>query len=125
MTVLAVDNGTLAIQLTTSVVLYVLTAIGYWGMFRKAGVPGWWGLIPIFSTYVYIKIAGLHGATILLLLIPIVNIVFAIVLGIRVARSYGRGPAWGVLLLWLVGPIGVIITGWDSSRYEGPDLARS
>jgi hypothetical protein len=126
MTVVADSSTSTHIWLVVaSVVFYALTVIGLWKMFTKASVPGWFAIIPILNTYILIKIARFHGATILLLLIPIVNLVFQIVLAIRDARSYGHGPAYGVFLLWLLAPIGYIITGWGASRYEGPDLAAS
>jgi hypothetical protein len=126
MTVVADSSPSTHILLVVvSVVVYVLSVIGMWRMFTKASVPGWFAIIPILNTYILIKIARFHGATILLLLIPIVNIVFQIVLAVRDARAYGQGPTFAVFLLWLLGPIGYLILGWGSARYEGPDLARS
>jgi hypothetical protein len=112
-------------QIATSLVVYVITVIGMWPTFRKAGVPGWWAIIPILNTYVLIKIAGYHGATILLFLIPIVNLIYGIVLAVKVANAFGHGGAFGFFLLWLLSPIGYLILGFGGSAYQGPDLARS
>jgi hypothetical protein len=119
------SSGTHIALVIAAVVVYVLGVIGLWRMFTKASVPGWFAIIPILNTYILIKIGRFHGATILLLLVPIVNVVFQIYLAIRDARAYGHGPTFAVFLLWLLGPIGYIILGWGSSRYEGPDLASS
>lgn len=99
---------------------YVLTVIALWPVFRKAGKPGWGALIPIYNTYLLIKIAGFHGATILLYLIPIANLVFAIVVAVKVANAFGKGAAFGFFLLWLLAIIGYLILGYGSARYVGP-----
>src|SRR5436190_14477279 len=61
------------------IVLYVAEL---WIVFTKAGRPGWAALIPIYNTYVVIKIAGRPGWWLLLFLIPIVNVVIAIIVAI-------------------------------------------
>jgi hypothetical protein len=99
---------------------YALTVIALWPVFRKAGKPGWGALIPIYNSYLLIKIAGFHGATILLLIIPIVNLVFSIIISVRVAAAFGKGGAFGFFLLWLLSIIGYLIIGYGSARYIGP-----
>jgi Family of unknown function (DUF5684) len=100
---------------------YVLTVIALWPVFRKAGRPGWGALIPIYNSYLLVKVAGLHGATILLYLIPIVNLIFSIVVAVRVARGFGHGGAFGFFLLWLLSIIGYLVIGYGPSRYVGPN----
>lgn len=34
------------------IVAFLFQAIGRFGIFRRAGIPGWKGLIPLYSTYV-------------------------------------------------------------------------
>lgn len=102
------------------VVGYALTVLMLWPVFVKAGKPGWGALIPIYNNYLLVKVAGLHGATILLYLIPIVNLVFSIVVAVRVARAFGKGGAFGFFLLWLLSLIGYLILGFGKARYVGP-----
>jgi hypothetical protein len=99
---------------------YILTVVALWPVFRKAGKPGWGALIPIYNSYLLVKIAGLHGALILLYLIPIVNIVFAIIVAVRVGAAFDKGGAFSFFLLWLLAIIGYLIIGYGSSRYVGP-----
>jgi hypothetical protein len=99
---------------------YALTVLMLWPVFVKAGKPGWGALIPIYNSYLLIKIAGFHGATILLLLIPIVNIVFSIIIAVKVAAAFGKGGAFGFFLLWLLSLIGYLILGFGKARYIGP-----
>ena len=41
-----------------SIVFHVFAAIGLWKMFTKAGVKGWYSLIPVVNNYQLFKIAG-------------------------------------------------------------------
>ena len=43
------------------VVVYAIAVIPYWVIFTKAGQPGWPALIPIYSTYIELKIVGRPG----------------------------------------------------------------
>lgn len=102
------------------VVGYIILVIALWPVFTKAGFPGWGAIIPIYNTYVLVKIAGFHGATILLFLIPIVNVVWGIVVAIRLGAAFGKGGAFSFFLLWLFSIIGYFIVGYGSARYIGP-----
>ncbi|MFC5502418.1 DUF5684 domain-containing protein [Lysinimonas soli] len=103
-----------------SLVGYIILVIALWPVFRKAGFPGWGAIIPIYNTYVLVKIAGFHGATVLLFLIPIVNLVFGIIVAIRIGAAFGKGGAFSFFLLWLLSIIGYLIIGYGSSTYIGP-----
>lgn len=90
-----------------------------WPVFTKAGRPGWGAIIPIYNTYLLTKIAGYHGATVLLFLIPFVNVVWAIVIAVGVGRAFGKGALFSIVLLWLLALIGYLVVGYGSSRYIG------
>jgi len=96
---------------------YLVTAVGMWPMLTKAGMPGWGGLIPIYNIYLQIKLAGRSGVLIFLYLIPVVNIVVAIVVALGTARAFGHGAFYGFFLHFLFQPIGFLITGFGASEY--------
>lgn len=99
---------------------YILVVIALWPVFTKAGKPGWGALIPIYNTYLLVKIGGFHGALVILYFIPIVNIVVAIIVALGVGRAFGKGAAFSIFLLWLFAIIGYFIVGYGSSQYVGP-----
>jgi hypothetical protein len=103
--------------------ILVVLIIGYWKVFVKAGQPGWAILIPIYNVYVLLKIAGRPGWWLLLCLIPFVNIVIAIIVAIDVAKAFGQGAVFGVVLLFLLSAIGYLILGFGNYRYVGPSRA--
>lgn len=99
---------------------YVLLAIALWGVFKKAGKPAWGGFVPIYNIYLLVKIAGYHGALVILFFIPIANIVVSIIVALGVGRAFGKGGAFSFFLLWLLSVIGYFVVGYGSAQYVGP-----
>ncbi len=100
-------------------VVIVLAIAGLWQVFVKAGQPGWGAIVPLYNAYLICKIIGRPAWWVILLLIPFVNIAFAIIVGIDMAKSFGKtgGFAAGLILL---GFIFYPILGFGPARYLGP-----
>jgi len=79
-------------------VLVVLMVASYWILFSKAGEPGWASIIPIYNTFVMLKIGGKPWYWLLLMLIPFVNIVIGIMALNAFLKAYGKGGVGSVLL---------------------------
>jgi hypothetical protein len=105
-----------------SLLVAVIVVIGGWKMFEKAGQPGWAIVIPFYNLYIMLKIAGRPGWWLLLYLIPLVNIAIAIVVSIDIAKSFGQGAAFGIILIFLLGGLGYLILGFGNYRYLGPSV---
>lgn len=56
----------------------------------------------------------------LLYLIPLVNIVIAIIVAIDVAKAFGQSAVFGFVLIFLLCGIGYLILGFGNYRYQGP-----
>ena len=76
--------------------MYIFLTFCLWKLFIKADKPGWAALIPIYNIIVMIKIADKPVWWTLLLLIPLVNIVIAIVLLNLFVRAYGKSSEFTV-----------------------------
>jgi hypothetical protein len=111
------SQSTYSSATTGTFLAYLLVAIGMWPMLKKAGRPAWGGFIPIYNIYLQIKLAGRTGFLLILYIIPLVNIITAIVVALGVARAFGKGPVYGFFLLFLLQPIGYLILGFGSARY--------
>jgi hypothetical protein len=98
---------------------YVIVAVALMGVFRKAGEPAWAAWVPIYNSYVLTRIAGYNPWMFLLLLIPIVNIVFSIMVALGVGRAFGKGGAFSFFLLWLFAIIGYFVVGYGSAQFVG------
>lgn len=95
----------------------IVCVAGIWKTFEKAGKPGWACLVPIYNAFVILQIAGKPAWWFLLFLIPVVNLVVAIIVMIEVARRFGKGPGFGIGLAFL-GIIFFPILGFGSAQYS-------
>jgi hypothetical protein len=112
--VLAGNGGVLLVYLA----ILVLVVAGFWKVFTKAGEPGWAAIIPFYNLYILLKIAGRPGWWLILYFIPIVSFIIAIIVGIDVARNFGKGSGFGVglgILPFIFYPI----LGFGGATYQG------
>jgi len=96
----------------------VIEIVGLWFMFVKAGEPGWAAIIPIYNYLIAIKIAGKPWWYLLLMLIPIVNLVFYIIILHGLSKNFGKGSGFTVGLFFLRF-IFIPILGFGKSVYVG------
>jgi len=92
-------------------------AFMWWAMFEKAGWPGWASLIPVYNTYVLLKIAGMSGWWLLaLVFVPIVDVVVALMMLYKISKAFGHG--WGYFFgLWLLSIVFFPMLGFGKSEY--------
>lgn len=100
------------------IALYVLIAIALWKVFSKAGYPGILAWIPIVNAVLLVKIAGYSAWLVLLYLIPLVNVIFAIFVALRLGENFGKGGFFSLLWLWLFPVIGYFVLGYGSASYR-------
>jgi hypothetical protein len=100
-----------------AIILFEIIAV--WRVFAKAGRGGWECLIPIWSAYALLKIAGKPGWWLILLLIPLVNLVIGIIASISLAKTFGKGTGFGLGLVFL-GVIFFPILGFGDAKYVKP-----
>lgn len=78
-----------------------LVIVAGWKVFEKCGKPGWAYIIPIYNMIVLLEIVKKPIWWIVLLLIPVVNIIIAIIVYNRLARAFGQGTGFTVGLILL------------------------
>lgn len=116
------SSGSLIANIVSLVVVVLLIA-AYWRIFSKAGQPGWAAIIPIYSTFVLLRVVGRPWWWFIMLLIPVVNIIFIIILVNDLSKSFGHGIGYTLGLLFL-SLIFIPVLGFGGSQYAGP-AARS
>ncbi|MEO1050547.1 MAG: DUF5684 domain-containing protein [Bacteroidota bacterium] len=79
----------------------VLMIASFWKLFERAGKPGWASIIPIYSNIVQLEIIRKPLWWIAMLLIPVVNLIFAIWITNLFVKSFGKSEGFtvGCLLL--------------------------
>ncbi|MEX1003334.1 MAG: DUF5684 domain-containing protein [Crocinitomicaceae bacterium] len=102
-----------------AILLYLLLIIGMIYTFRKAGKPGWAVFIPIYNIIVMLEIAKKPTWwAIMILLVPIANIIFAIMTLNGISKNFGKSEGFTVGLVFL-GPIFWCILGYGDAKYIG------
>ena len=129
-----------ALIMVGTVVWFFISAIGYFKMFKKAGQRGWFAFIPVLREYalfrmswtmqafaVNIVLLGIFQiaeeadgvlAGIAVLAGGIAFIVIQAKLMLRVAKSFGKGTGWA-LLLFFVPFVATMILGFGNAEYQG------
>jgi hypothetical protein len=105
-------------------VLYIafiaLMVTSMWKVFTKAGKPGWAALVPIYNTYVQLKIVGRPGWWLLLLFVPVVNIIIAIIIYLDLAKVFGRSPVFAIFGLLIFPYVGFPMLAFGKDVYTAP-----
>lgn len=99
--------------------LIVFLAIASWKVFTKAGKEGWAVLIPFYNWIVLLDIVNRPRWWIFLLLIPVVNIVIAVIIANDLAKAFGKGTGFTVGLV-LLNFVFVPILAFGSAVYTKP-----
>jgi hypothetical protein len=106
--------------------LFVILAIGVfliicqWKIYTKAGKPGWACLIPIYNIVVLLEIVKKPIWWLLLMLIPVVNVVIAVLIMIELAKVFGKDGGFTVGLI-LLPYVFYPILAFGDAKYVGDD----
>lgn len=103
------------------ILVYIFINIGvHWKLFEKADQDGWKYIIPIYNTWIMMKI-GLKETKpikILILFIPIINIVYSIYISFKFAKAYKTSDAMAVLYVLFPTITGAIMAYSKNYKYE-------
>lgn len=105
-------------------VIAVITLVGKWKIYEKAGKPGWAALIPVYTWIVMLEIVGKPIWWIFLFFIPCVNIVFMIWTVNLLSKSFGQTEGFTVGLV-LLGFVFYPVLGFGTYQYLGPSAAEA
>jgi hypothetical protein len=110
------ESGGVFVPLISLAILAAVIA-GVWKVFTKAGQPGWGALIPIYNVVLLLQIAKRPLWWLLLLLVPLVNMIVAVIVSIDIAKQFGKGPGFGLGLAFL-GFVFYPVLGFSDARYQ-------
>ena len=99
--------------------LIVVTLVGMWKVFEKAGKPGWAAIVPFYNLYCLCDMSFGNGWLFLLTFVPCANFVVAIMCYIKLAKAFGKGIGFGLGLLFF-NFIFMMILGFGDAEYIGP-----
>lgn len=115
----AAAGGAAFLVLIVELVLIVVIVAGFWKVFEKAGKPGWAAIVPIYNMVVLLEICDKPIWWLLIMIcVPCVNIVFAIMLYIELAKRFNQTVVFAVGMA-LLPMIFIPILGFGSAQYAG------
>ncbi|MFT5130688.1 MAG: hypothetical protein ACI8W8_004319 [Rhodothermales bacterium] len=98
--------------------IFLVTIIGFWKAFEKAGKPGWGAIIPIYNIVLLLEIGGRPLWWIVLFFIPFVNAIAAIIVSIDIAKKFDKGAGFGVGMALFPFPFYALL-GFGDAEYQG------
>ena len=133
-------TGVLAASAVAALIRYLMHAIGYSKMYRKAGVAGWKAFIPVYDIYNNYKIswngklfflaAALNiastvlgffteGAMALVSMAASIGLIYMVVKqNVKMAKLFGKGAGTGIALMLFPG-ITSLILGLGKTEFQG------
>jgi signal peptidase I len=73
-----------------SLVFFILTIVGLWKMFEKAGYPGWIILIPFYNFYIWLKIIKKPMWWYIFILIPFINVFTVMLMIVELVKCFKK-----------------------------------
>lgn len=110
----------LAVMMVLALIAYIVGSIFMGRVFKKAGEPAWAAWVPIYNTWIMLKIGGQPTFWAVLALVPVVNIislVYFYVAGYHIGLKLQK-EGWFVLLLIFLPLVWVIWLGIDKSTWQ-------
>lgn len=98
-------------------VFLIRTILCLWKIFKKAWLPGWWAIVPLYNIYLRFQLAGMWWWWVLSLLFPPLFIIVLIVSFFKIPEKFNKNWAWW-LGLWFLNPIFIGILAFDKSTYH-------
>ncbi len=71
-------------------VFWFLPALGVCLLFRKSGVEGWKGFIPVYNSLVMVQISERPWYWVILQFVPVIGIFFSLAIGIEFIKTFGK-----------------------------------
>lgn len=115
----AAMGGFVVFMIFFGVGVWVISVIGMWKAFAKAGKPGWAALIPIYNYIVMLEITGKPLWWCILMLFPCTAFIFLIWNTNLISKSFGKSEGFTVGLI-LLPIIFWPILGFGDAQYLGP-----
>ena len=120
----------LMVYLAVVFVIFVISVIGMWKVFEKAGQPGWAAIIPIYNIYILNnEIAKTEATWFIVYVVGIficgpAALLALIIINLEVAKKFGMGGGYGIGLSFLPFIFWPML-GFGSAQYQGRGRRRS
>ncbi len=109
-----------------SLILFIVPAIGLFFMFKKAGIEGWKGLVPLYNTWMMIHIAERPKHWFFWQFIPVVGWFITLGIMIEFVKTFGKFKLYQHALTVITLGLYFIYVGTNAKdKYIGPSAVRA
>jgi len=84
-----------------SLYMFAITYFIFWKLFKKAGLPGWYALIPFVNVYYIYKMSYGRGVYFLTIFIPLANVIFVYLTFYKLAKAFDKSDLFAILNIFL------------------------
>jgi len=108
-----------------ALILFILPAFGLFFMFRKAGVPGWMGLVPVFNSFEMVRLSRRPVYLFILQFIPVVGWFFTLAILVEFVKTFGKFRFYQHLLTVCTAGLYFLYVGLNKKdKYVGAEAAK-
>src|SRR5258708_19128749 len=119
------DAPQVLILVLIAMVLFILPAVGAYLLFKKAGQPGWKGLIPVYNTYVMLQISKRPIYWFFFQFIPVVGWFISLGIYIEFIKVFGKFKFYQHALTVFTARLYFLYVGLHpKDKFVGPDAVR-
>jgi len=97
--------------------IIVAQLAGMWKVFEKADQPGWGAIVPIYNTYLLLKVAERPGWWLIGFIIPLLNIVVIAIVFNDISNNFGKGVGYTLGLIFLAF-VFLPLLGFGDAEYQ-------
>lgn len=98
---------------------YVLHAVAYMGVFKKAGIPAWKAWVPVLNNWVFFQLGGVAGPVSLVMFLFSMIQIWPSITILKAFRKEGTGWIVGMVLAPV---IMLLILGFGDAQYDADGL---
>ncbi|MBX5436876.1 MAG: hypothetical protein IRZ33_06635 [Alicyclobacillaceae bacterium] len=101
-----------------SLAFYILNGIAFMNLAKVAGQPGidWMAWVPVCSAIQQLLLIRKSGWWVLMYLVPVANVVFAIIWQVKLLNAFGKNGAYVLFLIFLPFVYTILWIVWGFSK---------
>lgn len=108
----------------TIVTFFVLFVLSFCALYlvslgkilEKAGMNGWFVLVPIYNLILFCKVAKMSTVETVLMFIPPISVIMWAIFSFKLAKAFGKSDVFGAGL-WLLGCVFYPVLAFGDSEY--------
>lgn len=114
-------------------IFIVLTIVGLWKVFEKAGVAGWKSLVPVYNMWLAFEISGKPGwwslvglagfIPVLGVFAGVISLILWVMAALNLGKAFGKSTAFSVIGLVIFSFVGFLMLGFGKDKYTKPATA--